>query len=650
MTSADGEVAALAAALQDSEHVRYVQRCAALFSSSSSSSFHPLSPAEIDLLQRNNNHAEDWQRVRKMHRDLAIDAERIRDCEFQGFVVLGHFSGSIHLSSSSSVSLRSGCFRSLLRNAVVLDNALVKDTLLLSDALVDEFACVLGCGQVDSSSSSSPSSFSSGRTIHVGVEVGGRDVRIFAELPFALAARVVTERGNVPLLQQYNALVDAYTVATQSPCSIIASHARVIRCSTLEASFVGHYAVVEDAELRHSTLLSTKDEPSSITGKSVVRHAIVQWNSTVDALAFVDGALLCDTTHVDRHGIVMSAIIGPNTGVAEGEVTSSLVGPFVGFHHQALLIASVWPEGRGNVGYGANVGSNHTLKAPDQELLPGEGTFFGLGCCVKFPSNLQCAPYSVIATGVSTLPQKLEMPFALINTPGHNIAALSPAINEISPAWVLRHSVFTVLRNERKFATRNKSKRTAIDGAVFRPDIVKCMIEARRRLRDAEGKAKILLPKTNEPIFTDAQVPGLGKNYMRETARIEAIEAYTFFIQLYALEQGLLLAVEAIVDAGGVMPTEIGQVPSDLYAVQVLKEEFPATLWVLDALQDLVARRRHVVKDAVHGKARDDARGKRIVADYALVHAPVETEAAVQYAVSVADETQRRVARFVARM
>jgi hypothetical protein len=40
--------------------------------------------------------------------------------------------------------------------------------------------------------------------------------------------------------------------------------------------------------------------------------------------------------------------------------------PFVGFHHQALLIATIWPSGRGNVSHGASVGSNHTGKAPDQ--------------------------------------------------------------------------------------------------------------------------------------------------------------------------------------------------------------------------------------------------------------------------------------------
>lgn len=35
------------------------------------------------------------------------------------------------------------------------------------------------------------------------------------------------------------------------------------------------------------------------------------------------------------------------------------------------LRVALWPEGRGNVAYGANVGSNHTGKLADQEAVPG---------------------------------------------------------------------------------------------------------------------------------------------------------------------------------------------------------------------------------------------------------------------------------------
>ncbi|GMF51475.1 unnamed protein product [Phytophthora fragariaefolia] len=257
-------------------------------------------------------------------------------------------------------------------------------------------------------------------------------------MPFALGAAIATRRGDVEFLKAYDAFVDKYVAEIKAPMAIVAPNARVRGCSRVEGAFVGDYAVVEDSDVANSTILSTAEEPSVVKMKSSVRDSIVQWNSTVEVLSVVEGAFLCDTAHVERQGIVMSSVIGPNTSIAEGEVTSSLVGPFVGFHHQALLIASIWPKGKGNIGYGANVGSNHTLKAPDQELFHGEGVFFGLGCNVKFPSNFVKAPYSVIATAVNTLPQLIAMPFALINTPAHTIPSLSPAINEISPGYAFK--------------------------------------------------------------------------------------------------------------------------------------------------------------------------------------------------------------------
>lgn len=54
------------------------------------------------------------------------------------------------------------------------------------------------------------------------------------------------------------------------------------------------------------------------------------------------------------------------------------------------------------------MGSNHTGKLNDQEIWPGEGVFYGLGCNIKFPTNMTQAPYTLIATGVTTLPQKVR--------------------------------------------------------------------------------------------------------------------------------------------------------------------------------------------------------------------------------------------------
>src|SRR5207253_8981239 len=98
-------------------------------------------------------------------------------------------------------------------------------------------------------------------------------------------------------------------------------------------------ACVEGATLvADSALLSSRDEPVEVRSGACVTGALLQWGSQVTTLALVDRSVLTEHTQVERHGKVTHSILGPNTGVAGGEVTASLLGPFVSFHHQALLI------------------------------------------------------------------------------------------------------------------------------------------------------------------------------------------------------------------------------------------------------------------------------------------------------------------------
>ena len=139
---------------------------------------------------------------------------------------------------------------------------------------------------------------------------------------------------------------------------------------------------------------------------------------------------------------VAQSVLAPDSSVAGGECHHSLLGPFVGFHHQSLLIAAVWPLGRGNVAYGANVGANHTGRVNDQECWPGEGVFFGLGSLVKFPCNLLESPYSILVPGTVLSPQKISYPFSLISAgPGDRMECSS-----IKPGWVLYGNPYMVDR------------------------------------------------------------------------------------------------------------------------------------------------------------------------------------------------------------
>ncbi len=144
--------------------------------------------------------------------------------------------------------------------------------------------------------------------------------------------------------------------------------------------------------IENSATLSSSEEPVLLGAGVQARDSIFQWGAEVGTSAQVSLSILLEHSGAERQALVTESLIGPNTVVGGGEVTASFLGPFVGFHHQSLLIAAWWPEGRGNIGYGANIGSNHTSRSPDQELWAGEGNLFRAGYGGQVPIELSRRP------------------------------------------------------------------------------------------------------------------------------------------------------------------------------------------------------------------------------------------------------------------
>ncbi|GMI19771.1 hypothetical protein TeGR_g1874, partial [Tetraparma gracilis] len=111
----------------------------------------------------------------------------------------------------------------------------------------------------------------------------------------------------------------------------------------------------------------------------------------------------------------------------------------------SLLISAIAPAGRVNVGQGCNCGPNHTGRAADQECFLGDGVFLGLATAIKFPFNLALAPYTLVATGVTTR--------------GAKVGASPPSLaNQLHPGWLLSESMYTLARNDARFQTRQKAR------------------------------------------------------------------------------------------------------------------------------------------------------------------------------------------------
>jgi NDP-sugar pyrophosphorylase family protein len=508
-----------------------------------------LTSSEINQLQRNQNNVLpplDWSNCIRVLKSSTFSTDNIRNVTFGGNVILGSFTNE-KIINVDGVLLPSGLYHSTILNSCIADGALVSRTVLLSNCVLGKGAAAVGCGRVYSRGEQS--SYGNGQSISIAVETGGREVMLWADMTLETASKIAGNRSDIQTIKTWENRVKKLTNMITFNKTLLGKECVLLNCPKIEDVFIGSGALVEGSTVVNSSILSSSDSnndphaTTSIVGGCYIENSIVQWGCACETMSIVSDSFMCATSHIEKHGKLLESILGPCSGVAEGEVTASLVGPFVGFHHQSLLIACYWPAGRGNIGYGANVGSNHTGKAPDQEIWPGEGLFFGLATAIKFPSNFTKSPYTLIATGVTTLPQRVEMPFSLINSPGEIIQNISPAMNEILPGWILSDNLYMILRNETKFLKRGKkattlSQRTGhvnYDNEALRPSIINMMIEAREKLNKVKIDECQYLDSKNQGVWTSKEIQGLGKNYMKESTRLKGIQTYTDFILYYCV-------------------------------------------------------------------------------------------------------------------
>ncbi len=606
----------------------------------------PLTPEEIARLEAQGNGAEEWGRVTV---GPAFDLAGIRGSYFGGHCILdgARITGALIVDSTIAEGAR-------------LHNATVRSAFVGRDAVVIQ--SVLGRDlPTPSCQPARASRFAIGLSIEPVVETGGRELRLHPDLAFPLAAAMVADSpraaggsGAAASRREYQALIDTLREALPAFDTIVGAGAVVEGCGRVVSSVIGEAAqLLAAGAVEDATLLSTAEHPTRCASGAVVRSAVLQEAVTVETGAVVERSMLFETAHLERHAKVTESLIAPNTEIAEGEVTASVVGPFVGMHHQSLLIAALWPEGRGNIGYGANVGSNHTSRTADQEIWPGEGTFFGLGTSVKFPANFREAPYSIIATGSTTLPQRVTLPFSLITTPMIDTAgSYPPGINQILPAWGLYANAYALFRNQRKFAARDRAHRHPSVGSIITPDLAAALDRAAAALAPALGGASAghasaghastgevaaaagrppagdpaRAPRgASEGTFLDAAaVPGLGKNFATRTDCERALEAYRRYARFFRLYLRLTAAPGPA--AGSASDPAAGSTASPAGSTREPGSAARLTAVTTEEVAEFEELFETVYREAEQSREKDIARGRRIIDDYEAVRPALDED------------------------
>ena len=543
-------------------------------------------------LERQGCICADWTRVRVQE---GFETSSVREATFEGEVALARFTGTVMLPGH--VSLPTGIRRAHIRDAVV-GNCCIHDVGLVARQVIQDTAVVFRVGSLVASGTSS---FATGVRVQVGLESGGREIPLVAEMDMELATWLAMHPGESPERQDFLEALAAHAESVRHRAGWVGEGALLCNTASIRNAWIGPHARVDGALLvRDVAVLSSIDAPTQIRDGAVVEHAVLQGAVQVRTMAVVRKALLCEASGASRHAKILDAVIGPNTEIQEGEVTSSLLGPLVGFHHQSLLIACLWPEGRGNVGHGAALGSNHTGRRADQELRPGEGQFFGLSCQVQFPANFSEAPWSLVGAGTRVPAGCWRLPFSLIRT------VAGRDLPQVQPGWMWLQNAYALERAESKLASRDHTRNRVCQRPVLNLAVLESVQRARSVLRDPDA--------------------AFGPGHMTDSDRREGIAAYTECLTLSAL-RALLAGTEGDVLewAGGFLAEEFSASGAD------------SLLARLPGLERLWLRRVR------QSRERDDQRGTDVFPDYGEVHPPARDDEIVRAAALRARETVRLV-------
>ena len=410
------------------------------------------------------------------------------------------------------------------------------------------------------------------------------------------------------------------------------------------SDYGGGSGAVFDTIVLSSVLSSNSSPVRSVTlhpGSSIVNsnvnRVVLCSNSSIES-AIVRDSYVMSHSEVSDNALVSSCIVGPDCHLACGESHNSLLGPCTVSHHQSLAISHISPGGRTNMGYGANVGSNHTGRLPDAEFWNGEGVFIGLAAVVKLSCDFVRSYYSLVAAGTAVNSGvKVTCPFSLLTSN-------SKGENEVRPGWVLYSSPYTVARAANKFKTRTKAKEhrwySAAD--VFRTGV----LEGMRLQIGSVGEGSVGVKIVHG---------GRGE------------EAYKNFLKMVCLE-GLLAKLEG---SGGVGRASIAlkgaenPLGRDAAAFPWMEPKDPwqyhkfclSTLYsdaaqegelqrhsIASMLSELLRLHASFVRNVEKSKAKDDARGKHITG-YQNVHPPASSDKVVNEWKEINKNLYRRVAR-----
>lgn len=432
------------------------------------SSYRALTTEEIDILKTGGNRCVDWSLV------LVTDPfqpELIHDCEFAGLVRLGSISSKVieHHDLLAPV----GITDSRIVACDIGDDCAIHDCSYLAHYIVGDLCILLSNDEIHTTNHAK---FGNGIVMEgedEGVrieldlmnEAGGRQVLPFDGMTCADAYLWARRRDDPELMAAFRSMTEAMFDKRRGRYGTI-GRASVLKSNRIiKDSAIGESAYIKGAnKLKNLTIHSSDEERTQIGEGVELVNGIVGRGCKVfygcKAVRFV----LRPHSSLKYGARLIHSVLGENSTVSCCEMLSNLIFPCHEQHHNTSFLIAALVRGQSNLAAGATIGSNHNSRAPDGEIEAGRGFWPGLCTSVKHSSRF--ASYCLLSKGDYRYEIDLPLPFCLVD----DDRSLERLV--LMPAYWWTHNLYALMRNEGKFASRDKRlvKTPRLEYSPFAPD------------------------------------------------------------------------------------------------------------------------------------------------------------------------------------
>ncbi|MBS1654770.1 MAG: DUF4954 family protein, partial [Bacteroidetes bacterium] len=460
--------------------------------------YRQLSAYETEILVRNNNNAEDWNKILVSD---AFNPELVKNCKFFGLVRIGKLEP--YYLEFHDVRLPVGLYNSTIISCDFGDNVVVSNVNYMSHYILGNEVMIVNVNEL---TSTDHAKFGNGilkegenENIRIWLEVcnenGGRSIIPFNGMQPGDAYLWSKYRDDEVLLQKFKEFTQRAFDHKRGYYGKIGDRTIIKNTRIVKDVWIGTDAYVKGAnKLKNLTINSSPEAKSQIGEGCEIVNGIIGYGCRifygVKAVRFI----MASNSQLKYGARLINSYLGDNATISCCEVLNSLIFPAHEQHHNNSFLCAALVMGQSNMAAGATIGSNHNSRGADGEIVAGRG--FWPGLCVSLKHNSKFASFTLVAKGDFPAELNIPFPFSLVNNDvSHDRLVIMPAY------WPM-YNMYALARNASKYVDRDKrvEKIQHIEYDFLAPDSINEIFESLALLKKFTGLAyyKKIEEKTDE--------------------------------------------------------------------------------------------------------------------------------------------------------